>query len=241
MNLTCDQIVNWMWPLIFLVVAFISGSFAYYWTKGRYTFNIVKYELLNKCFLILLRLTITTSVVYVVIVILLYIMHHSIPTLSNFGMIGDFVGGVLGTLVACMGAVYIIKTYKKQLEQSRLQTFEHTCATMLDLYKQNLQEIELKMSEEKSYRGRNAFPQMVAELSEIYKQTEAAIRTVVASDAEKFAQWEDIYQLQTLAHKLSYGYFFYDIEHYRIATENRVEIELCQAVSSRLEVILDDK
>lgn len=236
----CEHILKWIWPLAFLVVILISGSIAYYWAKGRFISQEKSESLFDGMFMLFLRLTVASAVAYGVILLMLFILNSSIPSVSSMGAVGDFVGGVIGTLVTCMGAVYIVKTYIRQQEQTALQTFEKNCVTMLDFHKENVQEIEY-IEDDNSFKGRNAFPKYVKILKAIFNEVEKAIGTVVSADEEKYARWKDNTEQAKLAHELSYGYFFYSVRDYQLETKkDAIKKDLCDAVRDEVDKYMTD-
>ena len=231
----CEHILKWIWPLAFLVAILISGSIAYYWAKGRFISQEKSESLFDGMFMLFLRLTVASAVAYGVILLMLFILNSSIPSVSSMGAVGDFVGGVIGTLVTCMGAVYIVKTYIRQQEQTALQTFEKNCTTMLDFHKENVKVIEYKKGDD-TLKGRNAFPEYVGVLKAIFSEVEKAIATIVNADEEMYARWKDKNEQMKLAHELSYGYFFYSVEDYILDTKEDDTMKyLCEAVRTEVD------
>ena len=229
----CEHILNWILPLAFLAAILISGSIAYYWAKGKFTSQDKRELFFDKVFWFFLRLTVASAVAYGVILLMLFILNSPIPSVSSLGAVGDFVGGVIGTLVACMGAVYIVKTYMRQQEQSALQTFEKHCVTMLDFHRQNVQDVEIKEDDKLKNKGRNAFVDIVEEYEKLYDNVEKNIRDLVEADQQKYPSLTDENEKKILAHQLSYGYFFYGIDGYKLQTQDSELLDLYNKVKER--------
>ena len=170
--------------------------------------------------------------------VLLYLHHYKsdfhLFSNTNFGLLGDFVGGVIGTLVAIVAALYIIKSYKKQISQGKKQTFETSFTLMLEMHRKNLQEVEIKDAQGNTLTGRKAFKPMVEELEELFKAVDKAIEKKSNSD-ERFAEWREKKNRMTLAHKLSYGYFFYSVNSYFLTIDkNEALYDLCELVRTEI-------
>lgn len=170
--------------------------------------------------------------------VLLYLHHYKsdfhLFSNTNFGLLGDFVGGVIGTLVAIVAALYIIKSYKKQISQGKKQTFETSFTLMLEMHRKNLQEVEIKDAQGNTLTGRKAFKPMVEELEELFKAVDKAIEKKSNSD-EQFTEWREKKNRMTLAHKLSYGYFFYSVNSYFLTIDkNEALYDLCEFVRTEI-------
>lgn len=161
--------------------------------------------------------------------------------LSRLGFIGDFSGGVIGTLVALIVAIYAIRTYRLERQQQKEAYVSAMLSTMLDLHKQNVKEIKINQTGGSSgfVSGRECFEQMYNELKDIYNDVIEAIQTEVYSDRDKYADWIDETKQKKLAHILSFGYFFYSVELYMIpkADDDANLYQLCEkaALSVRKE------
>lgn len=101
------------------------------------------------------------SVLSMVIGLLIFSFHHwgvNLPILgkevsnSSWGTLGDFVGGITGTIVAFVSVRLLVKTLNEQIKSNKeisknnddnskvykLQLFNESFKTLLDLYKENL-------------------------------------------------------------------------------------------------------
>jgi len=170
--------------------------------------------------------------------VLLYLHHYKsdfqLFSNTNFGLLGDFVGGVIGTLVAIVAALYIIKSYKKQISQGKKQTFETSFTLMLEMHRKNLQEVEINDAQGNTLTGRKAFKPMVEELEELFEAVDKTIEKKSNSD-ERFAEWREKRKRMALAHKLSYGYFFYSVDSYFLTIDkNEALYDLCELVRTEI-------
>lgn len=151
-------------------------------------------------------------IVFVCYVLLLIVNRINV---EHTGQIGDFIGGVCGTILTLAGTLYIIKTFNSQSKHSRKEVFETAFMEMLELHKQNVSEIKITISDNKEYVGRAAFPEFYNELETIYLTTKDAITNFLNQDkSTKYDLFRNDEMLLTLSHQLSYGFFFYNIHDY---------------------------
>lgn len=71
---------------------------------------------------------------------------------TDFGIFGDYVGGVIGTIVAIYGAFYVYQTYRQQENQSTLQQFENTFFQLLSQQRDIIKNLKGKIGT-KDYLG----------------------------------------------------------------------------------------
>lgn len=154
-------------------------------------------------------------------------------TFTRFGLVGDYFGGFIGTIVAVIVAIYAIKTYKSERELQKEATVSEMLSTMLELHKQNVSEIEVvdRHNPPRKLKGREAFSQLVEELKWIYDIVYADIIDEVNKDPEYYHDWTSVKKQKLLAHMLSYGFFFYRVDTYVITMEGGTPLFfLCEAV-----------
>lgn len=203
--------------------------------KAKKINSIFTYERVTKCIWYSILAIIIASVSYLTLILLRhYFPKFHLFSISNFGLFGDFVGGVIGTIVAVIAALYIIKTYKKQIEQGNKQSFEKAFMLMLELHRQNVHEIEITINSNEKLSGKRVFKNLVDELRLLYEDVYSTIEQLVPSD-DRYQKWSDVSERKKLAHELSYGYFFYDIDSYFLTIDkNDILYDLCEAVRSNI-------
>ena len=155
-------------------------------------------------------------------------------SLSRLGLIGDFSSGVLGTIVATIVALYAIRTYRQERNHAKESSLQTVLATMLELHRQNVKEIKIERTGKKGecVERIEAFKQMYEELKAIYEKVESAIHREVENDPAKYAEYRDEIKQKRLAHVLSYGYFFYKADDYKITETDEVLKDLCNFASN---------
>lgn len=93
--------------------------------------------------------------------------------MAYYGLLGDYVGGVFGTLAAVVTLIFVYRTWRTtQQVQLRSGTFQ-ILAEMLDTHEEIVSSIRLN-----AYVGRDAFVQILSEFYAIY-------RLVVAADKQR--------------------------------------------------------
>lgn len=96
------------------------------------------------------------ALLLIVLPLYLYIVRFSEYGLSydstDFGVFGDYVGGVVGTIVAIYGAVYIYKTYRQQEILSTIQQFENNFFQLLNQQRDIIKTLNGKIGK-RSYSG----------------------------------------------------------------------------------------
>lgn len=146
------------------------------------------------------------------------------------GQFGDFFGGVVGTVFALAGTFLVVLTFNEQAKQNKRESFETKFYEMLNLHKQNVDEIQVDNT-----KGREAIEKLFYYLRDIYKKVEDAVNEIEnftppshdKSEVERFAKMKGYLADQdkklTFIHDLSYGYFFYGIENYYV-TKNKQDV-----------------
>lgn len=204
--------------------------------KAKKINSFFTYERVTKFIGFTMIAILVTNAIYLTLILL----RHYFPTfhlfsISNFGMFGDFVGGVIGTMVAVVAALYIIKSYKKQIEQDKKQSFEKTFLLMLELHRQNVREIEITDAEDKTISGKRVFKPLTEELKALYDKVYEVIGDIVPTN-ECFQKWDATYEHKKLAHELSYGYFFYEVDTYSLTLDKNTALyDICEKVRGAIQ------
>lgn len=91
--------------------------------------------------------------------------------MDKTGQVGDFIGGVVGTIFSLSGFIMLLITLKMQSNSDYLQKFEMIFFEMVRLHRDNIQELEFEMHEsvdatnyvEVKYRKRKVFRAVFAQ------------------------------------------------------------------------------
>lgn len=111
-----------------------------------------------------------------------------------FGTYGDFFGGVIGTLVAIFGVIYVYFTYTNQKDFHRKEQIESRFFELLKLHEKNVEEL-------KNIDG---------DIFNLYIRNIKNFVTIIKDyNEEKTKHWND----ETVV-KLGYLYFFYGASEY---------------------------
>jgi len=84
------------------------------------------------------------------------------------GQVGDFIGGVVGTLFSLVGVLLLFITLRDQRESFKKERFEQRLFELIKLNSQNVSEFEIAGT----VKGRNCFKFMINELRFIYRLVE---------------------------------------------------------------------
>ena len=60
---------------------------------------------------------------------------------EDFGQVGDFIGGYVGTLFALVSILFLYSTLKDQRESSETEKFENKYFALIELHRNNVSEI----------------------------------------------------------------------------------------------------
>jgi len=148
---------------------------------------------------------------------------------TTTGQFGDFFGGVVGTLFGLSGTLLIILTFRTQSKQYEKEAFEAKFYEMLKLHSDNVREISVN-----NKHGRVAIEYLTKQLELIFNEVDNLLVDLksnkispqeIDTNAEVFQQIKNYINEEDkrllLAHKLSYGYFFYGIQEYHITKDNK--------------------
>jgi hypothetical protein len=91
-----------------------------------------------------------------------------IPNMSTTGQIGDFVGGVVGTIFSLVGVLLLFITLRDQRESFKKERFEQRFFELIKLHSENLSQFEIAGV----IRGRACFKFIINELRFIYQIVE---------------------------------------------------------------------
>jgi len=85
------------------------------------------------------------------------------------GQVGDFIGGVIGTILNFISVLLVYRTFAEQIKATEKQNFEDHYFQMLEFHNKNLDEIEFDASGipafGKTYTGHSAFELFLTQLT----------------------------------------------------------------------------
>lgn len=90
---------------------------------------------------------------------------------------GSFIGGYLGTLFALASVVFLYTTLRLQRQTSQIEKFENIFFELLNLHKNNVQEIIIK-----NQNGKKIFVLFIREYREIFKIVKKTFKSIDSSN-----------------------------------------------------------
>lgn len=87
-------------------------------------------------------------------------------SISETGNVGDFVGGVVGTVLSFASVILLILTLTDQRDQNKLDRFGQTFYEMLHIHNDNVTSMKLKDVDNTT--GRDVFTKLVTDYEHIY-------------------------------------------------------------------------
>lgn len=136
------------------------------------------------------------------------------------GQVGDFIGGVIGTIFSFIGTLFVILTLRAQRRQMQRENFDTTFQSLIEMHRKNVEEMHIThlkrdfdgrlIFEEAS--GREVFPMLVDELSNIY----ADIIDVIYLFRKKQKRVRNIANDIPKALDVAYGFLLYTYVDYTV-------------------------
>ena len=153
------------------------------------------------------------------------------------GQFGDYFGGVVGTLFALAGTLFIILNFYEQKKQYRIEAFESKFYEMLSLHRKNVEDISFDC-----ISGREAIMCLVEKYEDFFLMTKTAFDEIT-SDSFSSENTDDIRlylvknkeYTELMIHKLSYGFFLYSINSYLLTgDENCIDYKIYHRVKKSI-------
>lgn len=98
-------------------------------------------------------------------------------SISETGNIGDFIGGVVGTIFSLVSVVLLILTLTDQFHQNKLDSFGQTFYEMLHIHNDNITSMSLKDSDNTT--GRDVFSKLVSQYEVIYDMVQGCFNNIL--------------------------------------------------------------
>lgn len=167
-------------------------------------------------------------------------------SISETGNIGDFVGGVVGTVLSFASVILLILTLIDQRDQNILDRFGQTFYEMLHIHNDNVTSMKLKDVDNTT--GRDVFSNLVADYEHIYDIVHGClenIRSLVPLPGkdmeeknvilERMQEYlKDKQEAIRLNMRIAYGFFFYGSEKFLLKSELPAENEILEHVKHLL-------
>lgn len=183
-----------------------------------------------------------------------FVCHHNVvltpdgqtPDFEKItGPIGDFVGGVFGTLFSFASALLVVYTIYLQNRQHAKDTFSQTFYEMLHIHNDNVKSMTMQWQNDQVH-GRKVFSILVGEYARTYDLIETYISGIVkgaaATEAESSAMTaylQDELKAKRFVMRLAYGYFFFGSEKYilykkeeKLTDDQKTEVAIANFVKT---------
>ena len=98
---------------------------------------------------------------------------------SFWGTFGDFIGGVLGTILTLISVIYVVKTFREQQKEAKTQRFNNLFFELLRVYQEQVEELCIKGEDGKEYCGKEFFE---------YGQRDISDKVTCALEKNDFAE-----------------------------------------------------
>lgn len=184
-------------------------------------------NILQKFAWILIGLGIIILCVFIIFISNEYKISSSNIAMDVTGQTGDFIGGVIGTLFALSGTLFVVLTFNEQASKNKQdkkdrerELFDRHFFQMLQLHEDYIHSLKINDA-----LGREIFPILLNDLREYYKMCEELISEIIEqwsiSQTNEYRKIALLYpsnskRLKMLAHYVSYGLFFYGTNNYFI-------------------------
>lgn len=156
-----------------------------------------------------------------------------VPDMEVTGQIGDFIGGVFGTIFSMVSALLLVLTIMDQNKQHTKDVFLQSFYEMLHIHNDNVKGLTYTRRD-KIYYGRAVFSQLLEDFNKTYELVESYINGIQNGSAFDIDGFDDMCNYlknhrkkKILILRLSYGYFFFGSEQYRMKNKYMNAIADC--------------
>src|SRR5574344_1610281 len=154
------------------------------------------------------------------------------PDMNVTGNIGDFIGGMVGTILSISSTIFIIATIQLQSTQNQRQDFIQNFFEMLHVHCGNVDALQISTPIDK-IRGRYVFSKLVSEYNHTFDIVHGFLngrkKNLSSSDLhydEIIGLLSDEQRLACFEMRLVYGYFFYGSKAFTLHSKDPAEKEL---------------
>ena len=90
---------------------------------------------------------------------------------SFWGTFGDFIGGVLGTILTLISVLYVAKTFREQQKETKSQRFNNLFFELLRVYQEQVKSCK-EVNYKKEYCGKDFFDKKMDDVQKEFKKTQ---------------------------------------------------------------------
>ena len=163
-------------------------------------------------------------------------------SISATGNIGDFIGGVVGTVLSFASVILLILTVTDQRDQYKLDSFGQTFYEMLHIHNDNV--TPMRHKDVDNTTGRDVFSKLVTDYEHIYDIVYGClenIRSLVPLPGKDMKEKNGILERMQeylkdeqgairLNMRIAYGFFFYGSEKLLFKSELSAENDILEHV-----------
>lgn len=160
---------------------------------------------------------------------------------NTTGPIGDFVGGVFGTLLSFISILLVLLTMREQREQYQKDRFVQTFYEMLHIHNDNVKGLSIR-KDNKDYTGHEVFSVFVNRYKELYRIVRSYTDNIQIRGLEGCTFSNACKELlnneekrSRLEMRLVYGYFFFGTDDFRLRKPSKEEMAIENHVRSMFE------
>lgn len=160
-----------------------------------------------------------------------FFSHHNIiltpegetPDFTVTGPIGDYVGGVIGTILSFAATLFVVITLYEQSYQHKREHFAQNYYEMLKIHNDNVSGMVLHQSNGNDIRGREVFTKLIKDYERVYDYVHSYILSIVngavndKTDIKSMKEYlANSQNMQSLEMRITYGYYFYGSDVYHL-------------------------
>lgn len=155
------------------------------------------------------------------------------------GQTGDFIGGVVGTILSLSSIFLLILTLREQQTENRKDSFEQTLSSMIDRYNSITLAIQYKKSDGSLTFGRDAIALLLDDFMNILEEVLPCVDCQLSNNKEIRAHF-DQNTTKLFAQKLAFGYFMYGYKNYyttreKVSPEHELNLSVTAAITVKAE------
>lgn len=161
--------------------------------------------------------------------VILFLKEHFIitpkgidPDMQLSGDVGDFIGGVIGTIFSFVATAFVALTLWEQGRQSDRNLFVQSYYEMLRVQVNHVEQLYLCNSGGDTHKGRSVFPQLIKHYNTIYDSITRFVQNILngglngdSNESEIVSFLSDKNKRLSLIMRISYSFFFYGSDNYR--------------------------
>lgn len=157
------------------------------------------------------------------------------PDMDLTGQIGDFVGGVVGTMFSFAATLLVVVTLQEQRRQNRRSLFVQSYYEMLHVHAEQVVQMKMHKQSQGEIQGREVFDQLIKHYNTVYDAIETYTQHILNGglgnkDADNLiAYLSNENHRKSFVMRLAYGYFFYGSESYHLPTTATTEEKAIEA------------